>query len=55
VEFDGARILRVKGNEVFTVYVPSPRGAAFMALIEKTFGKGITTRTWETVQKVAAR
>ena len=50
---DGARILLVDGGEVFTAYVPSPRGAVFMTLLEKTFGKDITTRTWETVQKVA--
>lgn len=53
VEFDGARILAVEGREVFTAYVPNPKGAVFMALIEKTFGKGVTTRTWDTVAKVA--
>lgn len=53
IEVDGARILRVHGREVFTAYVPSPRGAAFMVLIERTFGSDVTTRTWETVQKVA--
>ena len=42
----------LQGLEVFTAYVPSPRGAAFTVLIEKTFGKDVTTRTWETVQKV---
>jgi len=25
----------------------------FMSLIEKTFGKDVTTRTWDTVKKVA--
>jgi hypothetical protein len=29
----------------FTAYVPSPRGAVFMTLIEKTFGTNVTTRT----------
>lgn len=53
LELDGARILRVKGKEVFSAYVPSPRGPAFMTLIEKTFGKDVTTRTWETIKKVA--
>lgn len=51
IEVDGARILAVKGGEVFTAYVPSPRGAVFMSLIEKTFGREVTTRTWETVRK----
>jgi uncharacterized protein (DUF1697 family) len=53
IEVDGARILCVKGAEVFTAYVPSTRGAAFMTLIEKTFGKDVTTRTWDTIRKVA--
>ena len=53
IELDGARILRMQGSEVFTAYVPSPRGAVFMTLIEKTFGKDITTRTWDTIRKVA--
>jgi uncharacterized protein (DUF1697 family) len=54
IEVDGARILAVHGREIFTAYVPSPRGAVFMSLIEKTFGTGVTTRTWDTVQKCAA-
>jgi len=53
IEFDGARILTQRGSEVFSTYVPSPRGPAFMTLIEKTFGKDVTTRTWDTVKKVA--
>jgi hypothetical protein len=40
------------GREVFTAYVPGGRGGDFMTLIEKTFGKEVTTRTWETVIKV---
>ena len=53
IERDGTRILCRKGGEVFTVYVRSPRGPVFMTLIERTFGKDVTTRTWETVLKVA--
>jgi uncharacterized protein (DUF1697 family) len=53
VEVDGARILAVVGRDVFTAYVPNPKGAVFMQLIEKTFGKEVTTRTWDTVAKVA--
>ena len=52
-ETDGARILLVAGREVFSAYVPSPRGPVFMALIERTFGREVTTRTWDTVAKVA--
>ena len=52
IELQGARILSVNSREVFSAYVPNPRGPVFMALIEKTFGKDVTTRTWDTVGKV---
>jgi len=52
IEVDGARILRLQGREVFSAYVPSPRGPVFMTLIEKTFGDAVTTRTWDTVKKI---
>jgi uncharacterized protein (DUF1697 family) len=48
----GARILALAGSEVFSVYVPGPKGPAFMSLIEKTFGKDVTTRTWDSVVKI---
>lgn len=53
VEEDGARILAVRGREVLTAYVPSPKGPVFMTLLERTLGKAITTRTWDTVGKLA--
>lgn len=52
-EIDGARIFAVQGAEVFSAYVPSPKGPVFMALIERTFGENVTTRTWDTVRKCA--
>jgi uncharacterized protein (DUF1697 family) len=52
IELDGARILCVKGTELFSAYVPGPKGPVFMSLIEKTFGKDLTTRTWDTIGKV---
>lgn len=51
IEVDGARILVMHGREVFSAYVPSPRGPVFMTLIEKTFGTNLTTRTWDTLKK----
>src|SRR5947209_1599108 len=51
IEFDAAQILAMNGSEVFSAYVPGPRGPVFMTLIEKTFGEGVTTRTWDTVRK----
>jgi hypothetical protein len=53
VERDGASILRLDGLSVFSAYVPGPRGPVFMQLIEKTFGTELTTRTFDTVSKVA--
>jgi uncharacterized protein (DUF1697 family) len=53
IELDGARILNLVGHEAFTAYVPSPKGPVFMTLLQKTFGKDITTRTWDTVTKLA--
>ena len=53
IEMDGASILLMKGSEIFSAYLPTPKGPVFMTLIEKTFGKAVTTRTWETVAKVA--
>ncbi len=47
-----ARIVAVEGCEVFSSYVSGPDGPVFMTLIEKTFGKNVTTRTWGTIEKV---
>ena len=54
LEKNGARILAMRGLEILTAYVPQPGNPAFMALLEKTFGGAITTRTWDTVRKCAA-
>jgi uncharacterized protein (DUF1697 family) len=54
VTLDGAHIVAVEGTVAFAYYVPSPRGPAFMTLIERTFGTDVTTRTWDTVHKVVA-
>ena len=53
IERDGARVLALEGREAFTVYVATPKGPVFMTLIGKAFGKEQTTRTWQTVEKVA--
>jgi hypothetical protein len=51
---DDASILLRMAGEVLCVYVPNAKGPAFMQLLEKTFGKAITTRTLDTVAKCAA-
>jgi len=48
---DGARLLALRGTVLLTAYVPHPKGARFMLLIERTFGREVTTRTWNTLQK----
>jgi uncharacterized protein (DUF1697 family) len=53
IERHGARILAIQGGEVFSAYVRTPKGPVFMQLIEQALGKEVTTRTWETVMKVA--
>ncbi len=53
IELDGARILALRDREIFSAYLPTPKGPVFMGLIQKTFGKDQTTRTWDTVMKVA--
>ena len=48
-------MLAVRGAEVLSAYVPSPKGPVFMRILEKTFGKDVTTRTWDTIAKIAVR
>lgn len=47
-----ARILTMSSGEAFSAYVPDPKGPDWMKLIEETFGKEQTTRTWDTVTRV---
>jgi uncharacterized protein (DUF1697 family) len=54
IALDEAKILALHGREAFSAYVPGPKGPVFMTLIERTFGKDVTTRTWDTVRKVCA-
>lgn len=53
LEHDGVRVLRQTDTEVFTTYEPNPKGPGFMTLLERTYGKDITTRTLATVAKCA--
>lgn len=52
VDLRGARILSLSGREAYTYYVPNMVDPSFMVLIEKTFGRAVTTRTWETVGRI---
>ncbi|MBV8250255.1 MAG: DUF1697 domain-containing protein [Comamonas sp.] len=54
IERDGASILKAYATEVLSAYVPDPKqGPVFMRLLERSFGKDITTRTLDTVIKCA--
>jgi uncharacterized protein (DUF1697 family) len=50
---DGVSIYSLAGREVFTAYLPHPKGPVFMTMLERAFGKEITTRTLDTVRKCA--
>lgn len=49
------RVLRVTDGEVFSVLTLSERGRTIdaMGVIEKAFGRDVTTRNWNTVVKIA--
>lgn len=53
IERDDAGILKLNGCEVLAAYVPGPKAATFMRLLERTFSADITTRTLDTVRKCA--
>jgi uncharacterized protein (DUF1697 family) len=52
--FEGVHIVALEDREIFTAYEPHPRGPIFMTLLERNFGKDITTRTWDTIKKCSA-
>lgn len=52
VALKGSSILALEGREAFTYYIPGVADPSFMGAIEKTFGKEVTTRTWETVGRI---
>lgn len=52
MELRGARICAIEGDVAYTYYVPNYVDPAFMVLIDKTFEKNCTTRTWETVGRI---
>lgn len=54
IKHDGVRILAFQDGVVFSDYVVNSSGPVFMRLLEKSFGKSITTRTLDTVAKVVA-
>ena len=53
IEWERTRILLMRDGAVFSAYEPNPKGPLFMGLLDRTFGKAVTTRTWDTIAKVA--
>jgi uncharacterized protein (DUF1697 family) len=52
IDLRGGQIVSHRGREAFTYYIPGEADPSFMTSIEKTFGKAVTTRTWETVGRI---
>jgi uncharacterized protein (DUF1697 family) len=53
ISLANARILALQDGMALSAYVPNAAdGPAFMRLIERTFGKDVSTRTWETLGKI---
>jgi uncharacterized protein (DUF1697 family) len=48
------QIVQVSPSEVCSVVEPAPKAGTpeLMTLLQKEFGKNITTRTWNTIQKI---
>lgn len=55
IKKDGVHIFSCEDKIICSSYLPHPKGPVFMVMLEKTFGKSITTRTWDTVGKVAKK
>ena len=49
---DGASILLIKDGVAYSAYVRSPKGAVFMRVLEQAFGKRVTTRTWDMINRL---
>jgi len=52
--FEGSAIYAIRDRAVFSAHQPeNPKGAVFMRTLEKAFGKTITTRTWDMLERLA--
>ena len=54
-EDGGIRVLKQTGSEVYGVVTLSPQTGTtdYMALVDREYGKGVTTRNWNTLLKLA--
>ena len=52
VDMKGGRICAMEGDVAYLYYIPGLADPSFMTTIEKTFGKNVTTRTWDTIGRI---
>ncbi len=55
ITLEAATIYAVLDHAILTAYLPQPGNPVFMTLIEKTFGKDVTTRTWDSLARIVAK
>lgn len=55
IKKDDVNIFLIEDRVVYSTYLPHPKGPVFMSLLQKTFGQSITTRTWDTVEKLSKK
>ena len=55
VSLELATIHAVDDREALSSYRPQPGNPVFMTLIERTFGKDVTTRTWDALARIVAK
>jgi len=48
-------IYAVDGCEALSAYIREPGNATFMTIIEKTFGKDVTSRTWDALGRIVKK
>jgi uncharacterized protein (DUF1697 family) len=48
----GGSIVGIEGDVAYMYYVPGLADPTFMTMIDKTFNKNCTTRTWDTVGRI---
>jgi uncharacterized protein (DUF1697 family) len=53
VTADGVCIHQCIEREILTSYLPHPKGPVFMTMLQKRYGDEVTTRTWDTVKRLA--
>jgi uncharacterized protein (DUF1697 family) len=48
-------IYAAQGREVLSAYIREPGNATFMTILERTFGKDVTSRTWDALGRIVKK